>query len=1375
MTYFVQPTCREIGEHYSSDVSESPPRPLEEFRDTEAYVLLGPPGSGKTTAFTGEAKCQGGHYVPARDFQTFDDRPEWHNTTLYVDGLDETRAGSLDGRTPFDSIRAKLHGLGCPRFRLSCREADWFGTSDRDHLKTASPNGEVVVLRLDSLSPEGVREILHENLDIEDPEGFVSAARERGLESLLTNPQSLRMLALAIGGDEGWPDTKTQAFEKACRTLVKEHNLEHQMANRDRVVIPDLMDACGRLCAVQLLSGAAGFTLPGKEGDNHFPGLDQIRERDQEKLLHCLQSKLFETPAFCRASPVHRQIAEFLSARHLAGLMEKGLPVGRVLALISGHDGVVVSELRGLSAWLAAHSKRSRAEVIARDPLGTVLYGDAGNFSPDEKRWVLDGLKREAEKNPWFLRAVQLDSRLGVLVSPDMENALREILSDPSREDSGQSFTHILIETLIHGEPLPGLAGPLMKLIKDETRWPGIRRRGVDAFVRQGGNDEKAFEELKHLANDVYAGRITDPGDDLLGCLLTKLYPRALPETEVMKYLRSSKRPNYGSTYEHFWRGYLPNNSTPEQLAQLLDEFVAQYNRLLSEAQRAGRPLFFLRRLPLALLSRVLVFSREEINLNRLFDWLGVAAWVGDWRHDAGTGAEEKKRIQNWLVNHPEMQKSLMSMGLKRCMDLPECADPPKFRNCIVMEWKRFFDIRPPDFGLWCLEQAAAAEDQNAAGWLVHQVAECLHHRHHDVGLSRRAVSGRLADNTKLRKIFDDTMAGFEGLSANQKVHDTEAQRNERNEQRKWRDFLKPHEDELRENKAKSELLHNLSKAYFDVYIDLRGDTPRDRLNNLLGNDESLVEAVLCGFRGSVDRTDLPTDSEIIRLGARNQTHRLALPFMAGMEEIAKTAPTDDIGVDSRQLRLGLAIHYTLPMWPLDRHHADRSPSWFPSLLSRCPRTVADVLVKSAHSKLRKGAESPAGLYELAHSEDYSVVARSASLPLLDQFPVRCTSGQLSTLNHLLLAARRHCGIEPLLDRIDQKLSHRSMNVAQRAYWLTAGLCVAPESYRKKLEAYADGSERRIRFVAEAVGGQFDFSRTPNRQHDVATLKLLIRLMGSSFKPYSRDSDSDKGEPLTQEMNAASCVQNFIDQVASVPSLSATAALNELLHDGNLLPWHTFLIDALYRQNALRREAGFQYCNVDQVLETLDKRKPANAADLTALTFEYLREISSNIRDGNTSDWRQYWNEDSYNQPESPKPEDACRNTLLSTLRIRLTQLGIDAQPEGRYADGKRADIRVSLDRYNVPVEIKKDCHRDLWSAIKTQLIAKYTRDPQAEGCGIYLVFWFGDTEDHRLTPPASGPLPRTAVELEDRLRSTLSAEEIRKIRICVVDVSNPT
>ena len=125
------------------------PEPLAAYRGTPVYVLLGDLGAGKTTAFLTEASVSsnGALFVSARDFLTLNpvSHPEWGERTLFIDGLDEVRAGQSDARTPFDAIRARLDELRPPGFRISCRDADWLGKkrrrAPRKHLSAGCGRG----------------------------------------------------------------------------------------------------------------------------------------------------------------------------------------------------------------------------------------------------------------------------------------------------------------------------------------------------------------------------------------------------------------------------------------------------------------------------------------------------------------------------------------------------------------------------------------------------------------------------------------------------------------------------------------------------------------------------------------------------------------------------------------------------------------------------------------------------------------------------------------------------------------------------------------------------------------------------------------------------------------------------------------------------------------------------------------------------------------------------------------------------------------------------------------------------------------------------------------------------------------------------------
>ena len=283
---------------------------------------------------------------------------------------------------------------------------------------------------------------------------------------------------------------------------------------------------------------------------------------------------------------------------------------------------------------------------------------------------------------------------------------------------------------------------------------------------------------------------------------------------------------------------------------------------------------------------------------------------------------------------------------------------------------------------------------------------------------------------------------------------------------------------------------------------------------------------------------------------------------------------------------------------------------------------------------------------------------------------------------------------------------------------------MAPERYREDFQTLtADDSslEWLSRFVAVRFPTNFaDRLAACNVALLVGAMGAALRLHGLPERAYRSTSD-------------------VIGTLRDDPSGAATEALGALATMPAAQPWLPAITGAAERQATKRREHEYRHGDIGEVVETLDNRTPANAGDLAALVFDELEGISIRIRDGSNSKWRDFWNVDRYDRPVNPRPEESCRRAVLSDLRERLERLGIDAQPEGVYADDNRSDIRVSFGGFNVPVEIKRSCHRDLWTAVRNQLIAKYTRDPGAAGHGIYLVFWFGHTEECRPTKCAAG------------------------------------
>ena len=1349
MSVIVQRTCTEVLSKGEAQRREPTTGPLGLFSSAPAYVLLGDPGSGKSTTFRAEAEALGEDAVAmsARDFLASDVRscPEWRDKTLFIDGLDEMRVGSGDRREALDSIRRSLDALDRPSFRISCREADWLGDNDRGKLAMVSPDAGVRVLRLDPLTSGDAEQILEAHPDVDDAQRFVSEARERGVDTLLSNPLTLNMLASAVGENGIWPQSRLETFEMACLQMARERNQEHFISDPPPSA-EQLLDTAGRLCAYQLLSGAVGWSPVYDDTDDDFISLSGLEPSSRAVAGHALSSRLFTGfgVADGRVTPVHRQIAEFLSARYLARLIEDGLPAGRVAQLITAGDGMVVTVFRGLSAWLAALCPKARHDLISRDPVGVGLYGDLSGFSVDHKRTLLSSLNREVADYGINVAA------FAPLAAPDMESAIRDLLNDPGRDTDHQAVTDLILRALRHGAPLAGLATELIDVIYDGTRWPRVTEAALNAFVHTTAETEGGTNRLKEVLSDIGSGRIGDPDRELLGTLLTALYPREISPSEIWRYLAARGNSDRIGAYFVFWERRLLEQSSDRDIAELLDSL----NELMP-VLRATFRMYYLRRLPTRLLARALERLGDGQEPVRLFNWLSAGthpSWDLPELPDDSTA-----RIHAWLEQRPDVQKAVLLEGLAGC---PE-DDEFEARASEVWDLLRLQgDDIPEDFGLWCLETAVAWADVHprAADHLLRYSFYLCGQEAGGLGLTQSILRERTSGHEKLEHRLAELLQPPTAVppirERNVDTHQAEADRR----RSQWVERVRPHASALRNNGADPKLLFNLAWIHFGGVlfpgIDL---ATRKGLPGALMDDE-LVDAARAGLRGAVYRNDVPGVAEIVRLFTESQVHPLSLPFLAGMDELDRADHGDVERLSQPQMSQALAFNYCTPRG----HGPDGDPAWYLRWLDSRSDLVADVLVQCAVPAIRAGEGFVPELYQLVHYKNYARVAAHATPQLLAAFPLRCSLHWLETLDSLLWAALQHADRASLLEIIGVKLSRSSLNIAQRIHWLAAGVVMAPETYLKPLESLVKGKDSRIRKMAAFFSPDESLPFLVEGL-DARTLQTLIRLMGRTFNPI------ESAGWVTPEMRAAEQVDRLILRLASFTGDDAALALDALVDDAALSKWRVFLERVRDRQRVIRRDAGYQHPNIGQVRETLSNEAPANAGDLAALVVDRLETLAKGIRSSDTDYWRQYWNTSGvYGRPETPRIEADCRDTLLFHLRSDLPP-GVIAKPEIEYAYDKRADIGVFYGGFNLPVEIKRDRDPRLWSALRDQLIAQYTNDPATGGHGVYVVFWFGDG---KIPPPPQGRRPTVPAELRQQLEEQLTESEKRRIAVRVIDVS---
>ena len=1379
MSAVVSRSCTELRGERAGDGDDvrlllGETKTLTEFRPTPAYVLLGDPGMGKTNEFRKECQALGSSaiYLTARNFITpgLIDDSELQHKTLYIDGLDEMRVGTEDRRVPLDAIRGRLRQLGRPRFRISCREADWLGPNDRQNLADVSLDSRITVLKLDELSDRDITALLREQHNQSEPREFINKAREHSVGGLLVNPLMLRFLVDAVrqGGD--WPDSRLKTLEMACRQIATEHNQEHRIAKRPPP-LETVVDAAGYLCALQLLSGIEGYSLPSSVSVPSFVSLAELGEPpahlSRDDLEHALTTKL------CMAVgggfvPLHRQVAEFLAGRYLAKLIGDGMPARRVVSLMTGKtDDRVVTSLRGLSAWLAAHSREARPLLINADPVGVGLYGDIEGFTADDKRRLLESL------STFFTEASLLDSGHGddmarafrSLANADMVPAMRDLLDRKIESAADEELAALILGVLSHAEDRNSVAdlGPDLKtILTGDTRSSRIRRRALDAYLQVLRASDDRTRVLRLLLDAIQDDSVPDPDDEVRGALLEILYPDTITPSEVWRYALSRTRHDLIGGFWRFWNLTLLDKSADQHLAELLDSLHEDASRLVPALEQSG-----LQALPVELLARCLEAKGDNHEPADLYDWLATTG--------SSLGRSQRKekpirRVRAWLESRPQVQEEVVLTWLRQSDpdDLPHRVG---YRHCEALH----DSTPPPDFGLWCLDQAieVSGTEPEVSQALLWQAYRSLHEPATGMGLTPETMRERTRGHRALTEYLDELCAPRSSrVSAIEDEHrwkmdELERQWDEerRQEREDWAKHLHEHEAELRENRFWPRNLDPLAMAYLGESFGVdRHESPQDRIGDLIGGDPRLVDAVMAALRGAVTRDDVPEVGQTVAWSLESKHSELAFPVLASLDLLDKEDPARLDALPGAQKRKALATYYCV------RHGAE-TPRWHDRWLRHDPELVLDILYRCAVAAVRAGKEFPPGLNDLDGAEGHDGRVNGVRLRLLEAFPTRSSNKQLPVLDRLLTKALDHPDKAALLALAERKQGSKSMPIAQRIRWWATDALIAQGTRLRQLKSELVGSEARIRHLAEFLKSIWD--RRGRRSsilatvRDPSTLSETIEILGGWCGAPKYASGV-----YTLEMHTSDLVVGLIGQLGSEPGDEAQRALTRLVQDPALEGWHSHLTWAQQSQRVIHRDASYSHPSIDQVQDTLNDGPPANPTDLKALLVDRLSDMCDDLRGGNTDIWRQFWNEDPHGRLTGAKPEDSCRNALLTNLQFRLPD-EVDAVREGSYAADTRSDIRASCRRFNVPIEIKKDAHPDLWRAMRGQLMARYTTDPATEGYGIYLVLWFADA-DKPVSRHPDGIRPTTPEELKHRLEQTLTADEARKISVIVLDVAKP-
>jgi predicted NACHT family NTPase len=1316
------------------------PRPFADFGTARNLVLLGDPGAGKTHVFKEAAAADGSRFIKARAFLAMP-ASMLAGQALFIDGLDEKRAGRGD-RDTVDALVTKLFEVNPSKVRISCRVADWLGASDLAALQPFfEQHGETPVLLLQSLSrTEQMAVLAAQGAGEAEADGFLTEANERGLSDFLENPQNLIMLWKAVKAGNEWPATRKDLFEVSTLLLLAEFDEERARSRSGSLSVAELRPVAGAVCAARLISDVEAVSLTDQEGTDDIPGYRSVKFFPPEQVQAALGRRVFDAGQEPETVDyAHRTTAEFLAADFLAARVRAGLPFGRVTALM-GVDGHPAPELRGLHAWLAVHLPEQADALIEADPYGILTYGDAASLSPSSCACLVRALDRLSNENPWF-RSGNWDSKsIGGLARADMVGEFRAILNNPA---SGFGVRSVVVDALMLGTIISEMVPDLAAVLARQASPFAERLHALSALLRYGAAGETAIK-------DVFANNLAKTTNDsrLRAEIIRALYGRPYGAADIATLLNDSQVGEEPAGSGLFWD--LADAIPEAELPDVLDGIVPADDDSRGRSRRGWDAGSF--------------YARAVVRAWRApgpFDPARVLGWLRKRVAFKGGNYESRGRgLREAMRETPDRLTQLTQHFFRTVLlDGNEWLSWNRFREGLMFELSTDAQL---DIAWAELQAAAPGSDRRA---FLCEVAFSL--TYHSSEPHASAVFEQLfalpdtdaaLANIRAQATVTNLPAGyFEGRTSREDV-DIEASR-----EKQRQDFDRDSE-QIRGGLHAGWLLH-IMRFYFAEYDELdREGTPRARVAAWFGKER--VNAALEGLAATLSRDDLPSFADIVSSTAEQRYSDWWYVLAAGLNErMAAGQGLSNLSDDF--LKGMLVFDVAHPVYePRDGVEHVMVHPWRKELTEQRPELVRDAYLAIARARLAKGHEFADGLHELLTEPAFEASRADTVFELLRDFP----NASFFRLDEMLNAAAK---LPMLHDRLvalaRTVLAGNALAERQRDLWLATAYVLAPAAFENDVRQRAAAHPTFI-FDLRDKSGLVDQAQ-PTHAPPVAMLEFMARLAGGLFAQASYPPRGWSGN--TNAWDAADWVRSLITMVSASSSRAATDALERLRDDNQLASYRPHILHALANQRQRRRDAEYDRPDWAKTIAALTNGAPATVADLHALLVAHLLDLKFRIARTNTDIFKQFWNLDSHAKLDKPRPEEACRDDVVTLMRPSLLPLGITVEPEGHMVADKRADISVAMPSRKVLCELKRDYHAEVWTAIQGQLERFYAHDPDAKGFGVYCVFWFGDKRPQPIPAPPNGMTrPQSAGEMERMLGDLVPPHMRQRLAVIVIDVS---
>jgi predicted NACHT family NTPase len=529
--------------------------------------LLGEPGIGKSSALATnvqETQQRNGAEMPCLRFdlraynseqrlqRALFEHPEivrWQGDSselhLFLDSLDESL---LRIATVTDMTIEEMEHWPRERLflRIACRTAAWRATFEAQ-LRHLWGSDAVGVFKLAPLRRVDVR--IAAQAEALSHEAFFREVDRVAAVPFAIKPITLKLLLNIYRHQGTLPPTQREVYEQGCRLLCQETNPQRQEAGlTGNFTAEQRLQAAERLAAMTLFANRYAI----------WTGIDWGDVPDADITIHaCIDEEApgqyFTEPAFKEALSTglftgrglqelgwaHQTYAEFLAARFVT----RTLSVEQMLSLIRHPEdlqGKLIPQLNETAAWMACMEPMVFQAIMRVEP-DILLRSDIATADVRDRADLVVALLRYYEVEGVIDDYRGKAARYEKLAHPELATQLEPYLLDKTKGHVARRVA-IEIAAACHVRDLEDV---LVQVALDDTDEHIIRISATVAVDRLGADVAKA--RLRPLLRDS-----NDPDDELKGIALRALWPGCIAANELFAALTLPQDQHLFGLYESF-------------------------------------------------------------------------------------------------------------------------------------------------------------------------------------------------------------------------------------------------------------------------------------------------------------------------------------------------------------------------------------------------------------------------------------------------------------------------------------------------------------------------------------------------------------------------------------------------------------------------------------------------------------------------------------------------------------------------------------------------------------------------------------------------------------------------------------------------------